>query len=42
MIRGRSTWGQTYIEAGFDHVGYTKGGLWVMQILPARIEDDLT
>lgn len=33
-IRGRSTWGHSYFEAGFQHVGYTKGGLWAMQMLP--------
>lgn len=27
MIRGRQTWGHSYFEAGFVHVGYTKGGL---------------
>jgi len=36
-IRGRKTWGHTWFEAGFDHVGYTKAGLWVMQMLPAGI-----
>lgn len=34
VIRGRSTWGHSYFEAGFRHVGYTKGGLWAMQLLP--------
>ena len=33
-IRGRPTWGKSYLEAGFKHVGYTKGGLWCFQILP--------
>lgn len=32
MIRGRSTWGHSWFEAGFRHVGYTKAGLWVMQL----------
>jgi len=35
MIRGRPTWGHSYFEAGFKHVGYTKKGLWAMQMLPA-------
>ena len=34
VIRGRSTWGHSYFQAGFKHVGYTKGGLWAMQLLP--------
>jgi len=28
MVRGRPTWGHSYLKAGFKHVGYTKGGLW--------------
>lgn len=36
-IRGRSTWGHSWFEAGFHHVGYTKAGLWVMQIVPSDI-----
>jgi hypothetical protein len=32
MIRSRQTWGHTWFEAGFEHVGYTKAGLWVMQL----------
>lgn len=31
-IRGRKTWGHSWFEAGFQHVGYTKAGLWVMQM----------
>lgn len=34
MIRGRMTWGHCYFEAGFVHVGYTKAGLWAMQLRP--------
>lgn len=34
MIRSRSTWGHSYFEAGFKHVGYTKAGLWAFQLLP--------
>lgn len=36
-IRGRKTWGHSWFEAGFQHVGYTKAGLWVMQMDPAGI-----
>lgn len=40
-IRGRPTWGHSYFEAGFQHVGYTKGGLWVMQLLPEAMPEPL-
>lgn len=33
-IRGRQAIAESYFEAGFTHVGYTKAGLWVMQMLP--------
>lgn len=33
-VRGRVAIGWSYFEAGFTHVGYTKAGLWAMQILP--------
>lgn len=33
-VRGRLAIGESYFEAGFKHVGYTKAGLWVMQLLP--------
>jgi hypothetical protein len=39
MIRGRPTWGWTYFEAGFKHVGYTKGGLWAFQMLPSEMPE---
>lgn len=38
-IRGRMTWGHCYFEAGFVHVGYTKAGLWTMQLLPQHMPD---
>lgn len=28
-------WGYSYWRAGFKHVGWTKGGLYAMQLLPA-------
>lgn len=37
MIRGRSTWGHSWFEAGFEHVGYTKAGLWAMQLAHSEI-----
>lgn len=36
-IRGRKTWGHSWFEAGFSHVGYTKAGLWTFQMLPDAI-----
>lgn len=33
-VRGKDTWGYTYIKAGFKEVGKTKGGLLVFQLLP--------
>jgi hypothetical protein len=38
-VRGRCTWGHAWFEAGFLHVGYTKGGLWAMQMLPDTIRE---
>lgn len=38
-VRGRQTWGHCYFEAGFVHVGYTKAGLWTMQLLPERMPE---
>lgn len=35
-VRGRLCIGISYFEAGFVHVGYTKGGLWAMQLTPDR------
>lgn len=37
MVRGRMTWAQVYFEAGFVHVGYTKAGLWAMQLKQDRM-----
>lgn len=34
MVRGKKTWGLTYIKAGFKPVGKTKGGLLAFQLLP--------
>lgn len=38
-IRGRKTWGHSWFEAGFVHVGYTKAGLWAMQLTRDDIEE---
>ncbi len=40
-IRGRQTWGHSYFEAGFVHVGYTKSGLWAMQMFPTAMPEPL-
>jgi hypothetical protein len=31
--------GYCYKKAGFEHVGFTKAGLWVWQLLPDRMPD---
>jgi hypothetical protein len=33
--RGQAVYGYCYLKAGFRHVGFTKGGLWAWQMLPA-------
>lgn len=33
--------GRCYRRAGFEHVGFTKGGLWVFQMLPAEMPEPL-
>lgn len=35
MVRGKPVYGWSYGKAGFQHVGFTKGGLWAWQMLPA-------
>jgi hypothetical protein len=35
-IRGRVAIAHSYFEAGFVHVGYTKAGLWAMQLAPVK------
>jgi hypothetical protein len=35
IVRGERIFGYCYQRAGFKHVGFTKGGLWVWQLLPA-------
>lgn len=31
--------GRCYRKAGWEHVGFTKGGLWAFQLLPAAMPD---
>lgn len=37
MVRGKRIYGFCYLKAGFKHVGFTKGGLWVWQLLPEEM-----
>jgi hypothetical protein len=36
-MHGRRVFGYCYQRAGFEHVGFTKGGLWAWQLLPKRM-----
>ncbi len=36
-VRGRPAIAESYFAAGFVHVGYTKAGLWVMQLAPSAM-----
>ncbi len=38
-VRGRLCIGLSYFEAGFVHVGYTKAGLWAMQLTPDKFPE---
>jgi hypothetical protein len=35
--RGQAIYGYCYLKAGWSHVGFTKAGLWVWQLLPAQM-----
>lgn len=35
--RGQDIYGYCYLKAGWTHIGFTKGGLWVWQQLPAAM-----
>lgn len=39
MVRGIPTWGYTWLKAGFQDVGETKGGLLAFQLLPANMPE---
>lgn len=39
MRRGKPIYGYCYLRAGFRHVGFTKGGLWAWQMLPAEMPE---
>lgn len=38
-VRRKRDWGRCYRRAGFQHVGYTKGGLFALQLLPADMPE---
>jgi hypothetical protein len=37
--RGKTIYGYSYMKAGFEHVGFTKSGLWAWQLLPHAMPD---
>ena len=39
MRRGKAIFGYCYLQAGWTHVGFTKGGLWAWQQLPAAMPE---
>lgn len=42
IVRGARIYGYCYLRAGFTHVGFTKGGLWAWQMLPAEMPDPVS
>lgn len=36
-VRGKPTWGYTWLKAGFEEVGETQGGLLAFQLLPGKM-----
>jgi hypothetical protein len=36
-VRPKRNPGYCYLRAGFRHVGFTAGGLWVFQMLPTEM-----
>lgn len=38
-VKPKRTPGYCYLMAGWDHVGFTKGGLWVYQLTPDRMPE---
>jgi hypothetical protein len=39
VVRGGRIYGYCYRKAGWHHVGFTKGGLWAWQQLPAEMPE---
>jgi hypothetical protein len=40
-VRRKRDPGRCYKHAGFEHVGYTQGGLWAYQLLPERMPEPM-
>ena len=40
-VKSKRNPGYCYIMAGWEHVGFTKGGLWAYQLTPDRFPDPL-
>lgn len=38
-VRRKRDWGRCYLRAGFQNVGYTKGGLVALQLLPEEMPE---
>lgn len=38
-VRGRDVWGWTWLKAGFEHVGETKGGLMAIRLAPENMPE---
>lgn len=41
LRRGEKLFGYCYLKAGWQHVGFTKGGLWAWQLLPENMPPPL-
>ena len=41
-VRGKNVFGWSYGKAGFEHVGFTKGGLWAWQLKPENMPEPKT
>jgi len=39
VVRGKTIYGFCFMKAGFRHVGFTKSGLWVWQMLPHEMPE---
>jgi hypothetical protein len=39
LRRGKRLYGYCYLKAGWNHIGFTKAGLWVWQLLPGKMPE---
>lgn len=37
LVRGERVYGYCYLKAGWKHIGFTQGGLWIWQQLPEEM-----